>query len=118
VPEESYIRGREAGAVDTRLEQHEERLHTLNGHLADVGEELRKVGLTLQSISDKIDAAAAKALATAEALADASTARRESDREAKEKEEGKWSPLQKVFGTIGAIAALMAALAAILHYVH
>ena len=92
-------------------------MKALNGHIGDVLEELRRIGLALQSIRDKIDAAAATAIATANALASAQSARRESDKEAKDKEEGKWSPLQKVFATIGAIAALMAAMGAVLHWV-
>ncbi len=96
---ETFERGREAGKTAQRLDSAEARLTAINGALVDVAAELKNVGLVLQGLSDRLDAAADTRIATADALEKANVARRES-------EENNWSPFSKTLAVIGALGVL------------
>jgi len=104
--ESAYNRGRESGSFEARLESAEEWLDALNGHLADVAEQLRGFGLTMQGLADRFDAAAQTAIATAAALEKAEVVRRKNAEET-------WTPLTRIFAALAALSTLFAVLLAI-----
>jgi hypothetical protein len=115
---EAFERGRQAGDVQRQLEQHEERLALINGHLSDVAKELRANALAMQSMADGFKASAATVLATAEALAKAQAARRETDAEARVKEEKSWSPFAKTIAVLGVIGLIIGAIFTLRQMLH
>jgi len=108
--EAAYAHGRESGNIEARLRSSEERLDAVNGHLADVANQLRIVGLALQGLADRFDAAAATTIATAAALEKDNVARREKEKEA-------WSPMQKLIAIVGGLSAMAAILLALEKFV-
>jgi hypothetical protein len=98
-PISEYERGVSAGAIAERLAAHEGRLNKINGSQERTVEALEGLTLAVQHLSDQADAAATTAVTTAKALKDADDARRG-------KAEQTWSPFQKTFAVLAAIASL------------
>jgi hypothetical protein len=99
VDRDAYDAGHTAGGIDARLAQHDVHFAQINGSIARVGNELAEVKLLLQRLADSADSDRRTVVTTASALKDAEDARRSSDTD-------HWSPWQKLFATVGALAAL------------
>jgi methyl-accepting chemotaxis protein len=110
-PQDAYERGREAGKIDRRLDEHTERLDRINGAMSDVANELQQLRMAVQSLgadaknerANVITTAAAvkeTAVTTASALKDAEEARRD-------KSEQTWSPLARIGAGLGIVATVV-----------
>ena len=101
MPDTEYSRGREAGTTETRLEGHDDRLHAINGNIANFVEQMGEIKLLLQSVKDTVRANTEAALATAVALEKAESARLK-------KAEESWDPMTKLFAIVAAISSVVA----------
>jgi type VI protein secretion system component VasF len=101
--DESYDRGHIDGVIAARLAGHDAHFAAINGSLAVMAEEMRKLTLAVQRLGDQAVARDATVVTTAAALKDAEDARRStSDRS--------WTPVTRVIAVLGGIAALIAVL--------
>lgn len=101
-----YERGVTAGAIETRLADHDRHFSAINGHLADIAQTLTQVELDLQRLADQAVSQAASAASTAAALhADGESRLRESDR--------RWTPVQRVAVILSLLVAAVALYAAL-----
>ncbi len=114
--QEAFDRGHHEGGVEARLDQHEAHLKTINGSitagvtgLAEVRSVVQQLGSDVNARLDTViataQAAAATVIATAEALKAADEARRDADDESHKKSDRTWTPFQRVFAVIAAVAA-------------
>jgi hypothetical protein len=95
-----YDRGVIAGAIENRLADHDRHFRTINGSIEKVGTELHELKLAVQRLGDQAIARDATVITTASALKDADEARRNTA-------DQRWSPWQKGFAVIAAVAALV-----------
>jgi hypothetical protein len=100
-PQEAYDRGTVAGEIAARLAGHDQHFAAINGHLADLAQELHSLTLAVQRLGDQADASAATVLATASALKAADEARRD-------KTEQSWSPFARIVAALSGLAAIAA----------
>jgi hypothetical protein len=101
--DESYDRGHIDGVIAARLAGHDAHFAAINGSLADMVQEMRKLTLAVQRLGDQAVARDATVVTTAAALKDAEDARRStSDRS--------WTPVTRTIAVIGGVAALIAVL--------
>ena len=98
---DAYDRGHTAGGIAERLAGHDKHFAAINGHLGDLAEEMRGLRLAVQRLGDQAVARDATVVTTAAALRDAEEARRD-------KTEQAWSPVQRIYAALGAVAALAA----------
>lgn len=85
---------------DRKFEVVDRKFETINGSQATTANELIKMNLTLQKLSDQADAREDKAIATAIALEKADTARRE-------KAEQGWAPWTRLAAVVGGLGILL-----------
>jgi hypothetical protein len=97
---DAYRRGREEGEVLARLAGHDEHFSRINGSIEGFRAEMHALVVSLQRYSDAADARDVTAAATAKALAEAESARRQLA-------ENRWSGFQRLFAAIAAVAALI-----------
>jgi hypothetical protein len=96
-PEQAFIRGTIAGAVETRLAGHDRHFAAINGSLATVADEMHQVVLGIQRLTDQAASDRQTVIATAAALRLADEARRTQTAE-------RWSGVQKLLALWAAIA--------------
>ena len=115
---DDYDRGHAAGAIAERLASHDKHFAAINGQLADIHKEMQKNRLELQRQGDRAAARAAVVDATALALLNAETARRqktdqaENDRRAQADQS--WSPWAKLLAVLGGMAAVAGVVAVLI----
>lgn len=109
-----YDRGRKAGVTDATLKQHEQRLDVINGSIVDTKnavEAQRKSielqTLTLQKLSDKVEAGAQAALMLAAALKEADEARRTADVTSAQPAQRRQSTIMVVVAVVGMLVGLV-----------
>jgi hypothetical protein len=103
----SYERGHLQGEVAARLAGHDKHFSAINGSLADIAREIRDMRLAVQRLADSAASDRATVVTTAAALKDAETARRD-------KTEQSWTPVQRLFAAVAALAAVVGVLAVVL----
>ncbi|HEY9411110.1 MAG TPA: hypothetical protein VIP77_16140 [Jiangellaceae bacterium] len=96
--QDAYDRGAAAGRIDARLAGHDKHFESINGSLADMVREMHELTLAVQRLGDQAVSRDATVVTTAAALKDAEEARRG-------KAEQSWSPWEKVFAVLAALAA-------------
>ena len=113
-PESAFERGKRAGEIDARLDGHDKHLAKINGSMDRFAIEMKNLTLAVQRLGDEAisrnasvdarDAARdATVVATAAALEKEAASRRD-------KATSKWTPLERLGGAIGALAALAVAI--------
>jgi hypothetical protein len=107
VTESEYERGVSAGEVLARLAGHDRHLASINGSLVKVAENgidqnkaINTLALAVQRLADEFAASQRTLVITAQALEDARKARRDQSAQT-------WSPVAKVFTTLGALAVIV-----------
>jgi hypothetical protein len=100
---ESYDRGHVAGEIAARLAGHDKHFAAINGSLSDLANEMHLLTLAVQRLGDQAVSRDATVLTTAAALKDAEAARREKGNQS-------WSPWARIFATVAAVAAALAAI--------
>jgi len=96
-PPSDFDRGHLAGEIAARLAGHDQHFASINGSLADIANEMHALTLAVQRLGDQAVSRDATVVTTAAALKDAEDARRS-------KSESSWSPVQKAFAVLAAIA--------------
>lgn len=96
--QDAYERGHLAGEIAARLAGHDQHFAAINGHLADLVSGQEAVRLAVQRLADQAVSRDATVVTTAAALKDAEDARRS-------KGEQTWTPWQRIFGVVAAVAA-------------
>ena len=114
-PTEAFDRGKVAGGVSVRLDDHDDQLAAIGKVLTKLTEVDARLTLAVQGLADEAKASRETAIALATALKDAKetaegTARTEANkaataaREAKTKDALGWSPVARVFAAVAALA--------------
>lgn len=98
---DAYARGAEAGEIRERLASHDRHFASINGSLAKVATEMHDMTLAVQRLGDQAEAGNRSAAATAQAVRDAQAARLARSAEV-------WSPWQKTFAVLAAVATAVA----------
>jgi hypothetical protein len=93
----SYERGHLAGEVAARLAGHDRHFAAINGHLAQLAQEVRDLRLAVQRIADQDDAAVGAAVASRARAAE------------------RWLPVARVATVTGIVATLVGVYYAIRH---
>jgi hypothetical protein len=115
---EAFDRGETAGQIAERLAGHDRHFAAINGSLERIANEMHAMSLTQQALStaltnglrqiaDQQTERDRTVLTTAKALKDAEEARRD-------KTEQSWSPFQRLFAVLGALAAVAAVIGGLL----
>lgn len=104
--QDAYERGHLAGEVAARLAAHDKHFAEINGSIKDLAHEMGAMVAAVQRLGDQAIARDATVVTTAAALKDAEEARRS-------KSETGWSPWQRGFAVLAAIATLFGIYAAI-----
>jgi len=96
--QDAYERGTVAGEISARLAGHDRHFAAINGSLDRLANEMHALVLGVQRLGDQAEASAATVVTTARALANAEQARREQG-------DRTWSPWQRLFAVVAAVAA-------------
>jgi hypothetical protein len=107
-PDDAYDRGHAAGGIAERLAGHDRHFAAINGSLADLVREMHNLTLAVQHLADQAEANARTVVTTAAALRDAEQARRDTD-------ERRWTPFQRLFAVVAAVAAAVGIYFALVH---
>lgn len=109
--EDVYKRGQEAGLVLARLDEHDRHFAAINGSIAKLAEEMRKLVLEFQGSRADDKTRDATTLAAAEAL-------KQSEADRREIAEAKWSRFQKLFAVVAGVAALITIVSVLYSFTH
>lgn len=108
--QEAYERGALAGEISARLAGHDAHFAAINGHLATLAVDFREIKLSLQRMADQRESDLLIVKATAEAVEKTvrSTAASLEDSRAERRHaaERDWSPYQRLFTVVAALATL------------
>jgi hypothetical protein len=114
----AFDRGHVAGEIARTLSDHAAHLAAINGSTERTAETLTKMAeiqakqaLSLQALADQVKADARTREATATALKEADTFRRQTEDEARNLSEQSWIPWARMIAVVGALAAAAGLLA-------
>jgi len=102
----AFARGREAGRLDSILDQHEERLDKINGSMTRLADEMGGLKLGVQRLGDQASSDAATRLATAQALKEEREATAAALEATTNRANQKWTPRLTLAAFLGSIATV------------